>query len=80
MDNLDLYSAICGEPVGVYNENMRNIRKYPRLGMIRDGEELVLFVKSKQGDLLEVDQLHGKLYRTGNTVTVEDGVVRYNIA
>ena len=80
MDNLDLYSAICGEPVGVYNENMLYKRKYPRLGMIRDGEELVLFVKSQQGDLLEVDQLDGKLYRTGNTVTVEDGVVRYNIA
>lgn len=80
MDNLDIYSAIAGEPVGVYDRYLRDLRKYPRLCMLKDGEEVVLFVKSTQGDLLEVDQLDGKLYRTGNTVSVENGVVRYNIA
>lgn len=80
MDNYELYEALANEPIGVYNRRMRDLRKYPRLGMLRDGEEVVLFVKSSQGDLLEVDQLDGKLYRTGNTVSVEDGIVRYNIA
>lgn len=78
MDKEELLELLYGEPVGVYDSRFKKAKVFPYLGSMKDEGDTILYVKSNTGELLEVDQFNGRLYETGNTISIENGSIVYN--